>query len=344
MLRKGTVYVIGAGFSAALGFPLTNDLLVRLWPRLDSALKRRLTRVIEFHYPGFSVKRETTFPNIELLLTDLLANEDLFSASRTSPGKFKLEDLVHIRRDLLLAMGEWFHEIQMKANVESISALLQLKRVLGKSDTVISFNWDLVLDQVLFGEELSAKSYGFSGDAGRFSKLSAPVLLKPHGSLNWYLENEGSHLKSEKRFEISNGNDQLVYGFKPFRRPVSKVSRPYMPLIVPPVFNKRFDSFALRGTLRNCVHVLSVAKKIVFLGYSMPEADLHARFIFRCGFHNQVDGLLLANQERAAPAGRSQVVVVNPDVSAARRIESVAGAAVTWMPQLAFDWLLSDGK
>jgi hypothetical protein len=33
---SGIVHVVGAGFSAGLGYPLTSDLLVRLWDRLDA--------------------------------------------------------------------------------------------------------------------------------------------------------------------------------------------------------------------------------------------------------------------------------------------------------------------
>lgn len=56
MTATATVYVIGAGFSAGLGYPLTFDLLLRLWPRLDQLgkkqLRKDLEKVIRFHYPA----------------------------------------------------------------------------------------------------------------------------------------------------------------------------------------------------------------------------------------------------------------------------------------------------
>ena len=60
-----------------------------------------------------------------------------------------------------------------------------LKRVVDKirddRAIIISFNWDLVLDQILFGEDLAPNSYGLDPDYREF-----PRLLKPHGSLNWF--------------------------------------------------------------------------------------------------------------------------------------------------------------
>jgi hypothetical protein len=66
--RRECVYVIGAGFSAGLGYPLT--LLQRLWPKLDADLKRRLVKVVRFHHPRFDERRFSSFPNIEELLSE----------------------------------------------------------------------------------------------------------------------------------------------------------------------------------------------------------------------------------------------------------------------------------
>ena len=81
--QRECVYVIGAGFSAGLGFPLTSDLLVRLWDRIDDPLKKRLRQVITFHHPGFDPQRFSSFPNVEQLLSEMLVNEELSSPSQS---------------------------------------------------------------------------------------------------------------------------------------------------------------------------------------------------------------------------------------------------------------------
>jgi hypothetical protein len=177
---KRTVYVIGAGFSAGLTYPLVHDLLIRLWERLSQPQQEQLTAVIKFHHPEFTPAKRTSFPTIERLLSEMMANEQLFEASRSAPGSFTYEDLVAIRRDLLLAVADWFHEIH-EATFKSLPEWLVSFRdkVLEDGDTIISFNWDLVLDELIFGDKMNGKSYGF-GSLVRGST----TLLKPHGSLN----------------------------------------------------------------------------------------------------------------------------------------------------------------
>lgn len=322
--RRECVYVIGAGFSAGLGYPLTSDLLMRLWERLDLSFGEKLARVIRFHHPGFDPARFSSFPNVEQLLSEMLVNEELYDASRQYEGKFTKANLQNLQRELLLKIAEWFHDLST-AVTPSAPTVPWLKtfreRVHRESAAVISFNWDLILDELLFGKEIDAASYGFSKRA-----TGGAILLKPHGSLNWFEESQGRFLKDKKRtllFE-ENGGDS-VYAFREFRAPVSKRGRVYTPLIIPPVYLKNFKKPVFKDLWNNCTVTLSTPKKVVFLGYSMPAADLHAQFIMRCGFHNQVEGELARSGRRRTPTDPSEVVIVNPDRGAAQRIEAVAG-------------------
>jgi hypothetical protein len=82
-------------------------------------------------------------------------------------------------------------------------------------------------------------------------------------------------------------------------------------------------------------------KKLVFLGYSLPSSDLHAHFIFRCGFHNQIHGRIKDANSRYPATRPAEVVIVNPDKDAASRIKTVAGPDVlcTWIPKKSQVWL-----
>jgi hypothetical protein len=91
---------------------------------------------------------------------------------------------------------------------------------------------------------------------------------------------------------------------------------------------------------KRCVDALSVAKRIYFLGYSLPPADWHSRYILRCGFHNQEEGLPLPNGQRAGPTGRARVYVVNPENSAFHRVEATAGYKCQWIPKTIGQWLM----
>lgn len=333
--REECVYVIGAGFSAGLGYPLTSDLLVRLWERIGGKFQEDLTRVIRFHHPGFDPTRFSSFPNVEQLLSEMLVNEELFDASRQYEGRFTRQDLRDLQRDLLLKIAEWFHELAKGAR-PSEPKIEWLKkfadRVRRENAAIISFNWDLILDELLFGDELDAAAYGLGEERGEH-----PILLKPHGSLNWFEENPGRHLTSTKRIEIFDS----VYAFQKFRAPNSKHGRVYTPLIVPPVYLKDFDKPIFVRLWKSCTSILSRARKVVFVGYSMPAADLHAQFIMRCGFHNQVEGELGKDGQRATATGPAKVLIVNPDRGAAQRIEAVAGPrhSCRWISTPVAEWI-----
>ncbi|MYC65073.1 MAG: hypothetical protein F4X12_01925 [Acidobacteriia bacterium] len=340
MDQRDCVYVIGAGFSAGLGFPLTSDLLVRLWDRIDKRLRKRLKRVIRFHHPEFDPKRFTTFPDVEQLLSELQVNEQLFGASRQYGGKFTKVQLQNLQTDLLLQVATWFHEISKDvfSGEPTVDWLEKFRRqVIRQNASIVSFNWDLILDQLLFGDAIDGASYGFKrGESG------GPSLLKPHGSLNWFEEDVGRRLKRDRRVRVFRKGSDAVFAFRRFRAPVLRQER-ITPLIVPPVYLKNFEKPVFRKLWRNCVALLSQAREVVFLGYSLPLADLHARFIMRCGFRGPSDRRPIQTTERTNARGAANVVIVNPDWGAARRISAIVGSEhkCSWVSTSVSDWIQS---
>jgi hypothetical protein len=68
---------------------------------------------------------------------------------------------------------------------------------------------------------------------------------------------------------------------------------------------------------------------------------MQAQFIFRCGFHNQREGVIVRGGGRSVPSGPAKVTVVNPDSAAARRLESVVGrdSEFEWQPLKVEEWV-----
>ena len=334
---RDAVYVVGAGFSAGLGYPLTKSLLIEAWDRLPKDSVSQLQRVIEFHHPAFNAKRTTSFPDVEQLLTEIDVNLKMFDASRPAAGRFTKAQLIESREILLFTIASWFHKIYEDAE-QTPWLSLAIERLQLENAAIISFNWDLILDQLLFSGELDSRNYGLSNRLP-----DTPILLKPHGSLNWYEGTQLEHVPELKRVEIFSDEDKskCVHAFLRPREIKSKSGRRYTPLIIPPTYLKDFTPTIFQKLWQNCTEVLSTPKKIVFLGYSLPAADLHAQFIFRCGFHNQINGRLRSDGNRHDPTGAAKIVIVNPDQDAARRIESVAGPdfRCSWIPKRAQDWL-----
>ena len=310
---RDTVYVVGAGFSAGLGYPLTKSLLIDVWDRLNKTSRKQLQKIITFHHPAFDPKRKTSFPDIEQLLTEIQVNLELFDASRPVEGKFTKADLLEAREDLLSTIGQWFHDIyEDAATAPWLSQFVNCLRQ--ENAAIISFNWDLVLDQQLFEGEVSAGRYGLTR---KFR--DGPVLLKPHGSLNWYEASQMQKVREEKHVTIfkHKKDEQRIEAFLYPRQIKSKVGKRYTPLIIPPTYLKNYKRPVFRRLWNNCTDVLSTPRKLIFLGYSLPAADLHAQFIFRCGFHNQIEGRVKNSTERHERTGPAEVIIVNPDQDAA---------------------------
>jgi hypothetical protein len=334
--KPSRVYVIGAGFSAGLGYPTTNELLIKVWDRLDGEFRKKLARIISFHYPEFDEVRRTTFPELEPLLSAMEANRELFDHTRAAHGNFSPEDIKEGSEGLLWYVAQWFDEIHKEVKSGRDPWLKEFCAAAKRDQsTIISFNWDLVLDELLIEENRAAEQYGFVSNPKRL------LLLKPHGSLNWFDGHQAANIKNNMAVLLMKDQHHPTYAFTKFRSPRSKIGRKYNPLIIPPHYMKRFDRPGFRELWQKCVSELSTAAEVVFIGYSLPPADFHARFMLRCAFHNQVDGVITGPKSRGQATGPPKVIVVNPDLTSARRIETATfpHASFEWIPSTAGEWV-----
>ena len=317
---RDTVYVIGAGFSHGCGYPLTSKLLPGVWSRLPNSDRADIESIIQFHYPRFDPASADTFPNIEQLITQIAVNLDLFDGSRRYKGRLRKPMLIAAREALFRGIFDWFHDLYPAA---SSTPWLEefVERVKREQAAIICFNWDLLLDQKLWGSGVSASGYGLTASLVR----KGPFILKPHGPLNWYDATELRTVPPSSRqplFRSADGSEEIGAFLHP--RPISStVGRRYVPLIVTPTYIKDFNRPIYQQIWKHATDVLSTPKRIVFLGYSLPPDDLQARFILRCGFHSQLDGPL-RRSGRQDRTGNADVFVVNPLVEVVDRVRQIA--------------------
>jgi hypothetical protein len=169
-----------------------------------------------------------------------------------------------------------------------------------------------------------------------------PVILKPHGSLNWYSKAALRNVKRENWIEIfkRKAAADSVAAFKKPRQIISFSGKRYSPLVVAPSYLKDFSKPVFEQLWRQCSEMIGQARRVVFIGYSLPEDDLQARFILRSGFYSQVDGILGVHG-RLPPTGSSDVSVVNPDSSCLSRIKEIMnpGVSVDFLKERVEDWI-----
>ena len=211
---------------------------------------------------------------------------------------------------------------------------IALAGVLGHRDSILSFNYDLLMDMTLRDTRpdiwnprtaYGVKAY-IKGKRGKGTEFWAGTstgtarkqypnpsinLLKLHGSMNWfpipadrqsirlYLRQRGWHQNGIVRFDIA-----------------------------PPEWNKPIRSGVYQLVWRQARKALLVSKAIAFVGYSLPATDLPAKALF------MVD----AGQLGGAPP-LDLLVTVNPDQRARRRIREVLNRRIVSQTRvMSFDY------
>jgi len=190
-------------------------------------------------------------------------------------------------------------EIHTESYVRFFKSLSQLE--LSSRLAVITTNYDLIFEYLSWKnempsyyplEEFESISISIGGDAEPFAYLNSqddkntkgPLLCKLHGSINYFQGNSNDNrlyvanlLGGGKR--IGNSGD-IYWKDKPAIFAVdsiwcirNKYGSGLTPAIIPPTYAKLTQQHWLRNIWNTALNVLSNAKKIIFIGYSMPDSD-----------------------------------------------------------------------
>ncbi|MBU1043348.1 MAG: SIR2 family protein [Candidatus Omnitrophica bacterium] len=173
-------------------------------------------------------------------------------------------------------------------------------RKLAPDDIIISTNYDIVLDNALL--EISNTNYGFrvrkpifpvSYSDGTLRAGHSPLisinqgkikLLKIHGSLNWL------YCPRCNEVDVTLAEKGISYLGKEYRLLCSNTNctSEYEPLIVTPTRFKMYENRILREIWAMARELISKAEEIVFIGYSLPEADTELKCLLLYGLNEAV--------------------------------------------------------
>ncbi|MGI0085910.1 MAG: SIR2 family protein, partial [Nitrososphaerales archaeon] len=183
-----------------------------------------------------------------------------------------------------------------------VDLLMQLQIL--ETTTFVSMNYDILLDRVLHSSGTHVPDYGIDAfyEKRKTENTDHPAggsvtVLKLHGSLNWRVC-ESCHILRDFRELVVWPNDPCSDCEKNTGRP----------MLIRPTLLKDFRHRVWRDIWRRAGHVLASAEKWVFIGYSLPLADV---WMLR----------LLAQSLKSGPRRPEprSIVVVNPDQKANER-------------------------
>jgi NAD-dependent SIR2 family protein deacetylase len=317
-LSNRNVFILGAGFSAAAGAPVVRDFLdcARQFyddpsSGLDGHEREHFRKVFEF--------KRTVAQAREKINIDLDDIEQLFGLVEMSQrlgdvdSDTRYSTVYLIAKTLELATRRKRGQVVFPAAGLGGSAL-QLRDTVTHSnpsvgptfssdiysffanlirgelddpdkrksrrDTVITFNYDLILDHAL------SRTGGLPSYHLPPSLLADPPgeqvnsvsVLKLHGSTNW-----GICVNCMKSIVVLD--EKVTASPAEFRsltcRKCQKVR--YQPLLVPPSWDKSEYRDIMQPVWARAVNELRAATRIIVIGYSMPETDAFFKYLITLG-------------------------------------------------------------
>ena len=292
--NQKTVIFLGAGASAADGAPVQSALFREYFlspsiqERVDRQMKDALQRYFERLW-GIDVHGDLTgvsFPTFEesLGMLDIADSrkETFRGMGDDRHGTATQELRNHLTALIALILQERLqeHHVNHLALLSALRACDRLRRT-----AFISLNYDIIIDNAIeyesiqHGEQrLPDYSIVFSPrpHTGGQPFLKGNVLLKVHGSLNWLYCPACNALSLFPQRKVLADFAGAPWSFR-----CSKCHELEASILVPPTFFKVMSNFYLQQIWKRAEEELRRAGRIVFCGYSFPDADIHIKYLLK---------------------------------------------------------------
>lgn len=291
------VFFLGAGASKQDRFPLTSELkygiawAIQKEPQRFQLLREHLQRLYSVDVAAIAecsarwealrrddgksaVIRWTPMPDVTDLLSalDWVIREQGSFGPGASDGHAGADGGLTQVRDLVV-QGLCF-SLALYGSLEEAPAARDFVRILTAADTLLTTNWDLLLDAARDGVYGSApEDYGTTGNVALAAghaprRAERPRLLKLHGSLSWRYCQRCHRLVIDPMNHVA-GERQV--------RASCDCTCPYTELIVTPGFVREYRNVHLLTIWREALLALALAQEWVFVGYSLPPDDIGIR-------------------------------------------------------------------
>src|ERR1051326_91384 len=149
--ERHRVFVLGAGVSASCGIAVARDILRLSILNLESKSGRSQTNLINallaYLYPSFN-RSLKNYPNVEDFLNLIEMAKKFNSEDFIESNVWPTSKLQEVMDNTIKAITDYIWSQMGKRKQQAhLSAFVQ--RVLRPGDTIVSFNWDISLEQSL---------------------------------------------------------------------------------------------------------------------------------------------------------------------------------------------------
>jgi NAD-dependent SIR2 family protein deacetylase len=315
MSNNKTVFILGAGFSVSAGAPSQAQIIDEIF-NLPKSYKGEKKAIVSEWVKEFDIflsdmllvsQSEKKWYSLEDVFTPI----DKSISNGTSFKSLTAQELIEKRnvfnKLIILAVKNAISKSNKELSyIEKFGHFLvgqsmaKLENIKNDSIAVITTNWDILLDNILYkiiNLQPRHKGLDFSGVVDYCCNISSldkddktvkpglyalglgafnTKILKLHGSLNWLLcpNCQRLYVKFYQRWTGGYVFDDhfcrhCIENFKSFNTESFRL----LTSLIMPTYVKDLDSIQHKLIWHNAAIELSEANKIVFLGYSLPLAD-----------------------------------------------------------------------
>lgn len=310
--ERDTLFVFGAGASIAEGIPLQKDILKLIYESDDEDINtsEAADQVRNFINLNFDIS-DGVYPSLESIFGYL----DYFISKREGLGKeYTTSRIIEIKEALI----QLIHYVISKPSGNRNGTYRKFWDLVSETNrnvSVVTMNYDTLLDEAfdfLYPDKayidycIELMNYHHYHDISAFDWWVNPrepvsvweggdpkpiKLIKVHGSLNWkYCNCCNQVLLTAWNTKI----DLSSMGFKGYIGASCENPKAVDFDLTCPLDGNRFDTFivppshikdlshpVINKLLDETAIEIRKVKKIVFVGYSFPEADVHIKALFR---------------------------------------------------------------
>ena len=367
------VIILGAGATKACGGPLTDEILpaaLKNWFEMDGqqfSVNNRedlLFLAKEFMRNCFNVPTDDdlitkdTCPSLPMVLSMLRRSTQL----NLPIGNYDGEDLVKARRAIEYSIFAVIEATLQRIpyNKRFHTQLLEPFYRKGVEPTVISLNYDVIVDNAMFllserfrgmeppdyGVDIATERYKDFCRGGTFGNL-----LKIHGSLNWmYCEKcKRLDLFISEGMRTAKALDELYHSV-PFDDAYSCQGTPCRnshcdgfinPILITPTYVKDYENPHVDKVWKQAEEKLKEADRAVFIGYSLPTDDIEVAMLLKRGLDHldrkQITVVEYVHGDDAKPTDQRTPIYGHPT---GNRFRSLFGQDIDWQTTGFQGWLV----
>jgi hypothetical protein len=298
---RDVTIIFGAGASMGDGAPSQAQILKRMYSvaTKGTIYGQSLNEIKEFLLKAFSYDESSkNVPNLEYVFGFI----DFFLSNNQSYSDYyTYRRLINIREDLIRFINHFIHD-SLHGHSPAMTEFIKQIYANNTNTTVMTLNYDTLFEDSFSDfilnnfylsycydlinynyQHLNPDSWLFNPNAPMLlPKGSVPKtikFLKLHGSLDWFycsvcnsLMIQPLSIKKTRPGAYDGSLDGMTAKLLCPRDDTRLWS-----LTTPPAYKKDLTHPVISNMLIEAGNELSVSKKIVFVGYSMPEADVHIK-------------------------------------------------------------------